>query len=183
MSKRKKTTISYSSIINDDERKSINSNVVARVGGSSNFGGGSDDEEIIDDTNNGSNGRSKTDIVSNTDPNCVKFDVGGRIFKVRRSLLESFPETMLARSASDLWNTTTSAVFEAVSTSQDDTSKKKRAVKKNRVHHEQQQQQPIFIDRDSHRFSYVLDYMRDGCVVVLPVTISKESFLTELQYF
>jgi BTB/POZ domain len=47
----------------------------------------------------------------------------------------------------------------------------------------QQKQLPIFIDRDSNRFSYVLDYMRDGCIVVLPVSISKESFLTDLEYY
>ena len=45
--------------------------------------------------------------------------------------------------------------------------------------------EPIFIDRDGDRFRYVLDYMRDG-KVILPynsVVVTKESLLVELQYF
>jgi BTB/POZ domain len=41
---------------------------------------------------------------------------------------------------------------------------------------------PIFIDRDSTRFGYVLDYMRDG-KVTLPITISKDCFVSDLNYF
>ena len=39
-----------------------------------------------------------------SEPETYSFNVGGRIFEVRRSLLESFPQTMLARSASEAWN-------------------------------------------------------------------------------
>ena len=39
-----------------------------------------------------------------SEPETYSFDVRGRIFKVRRSLLESFPQTMLARAASEVWN-------------------------------------------------------------------------------
>jgi BTB/POZ domain len=95
----------------------------------------------------------------------VVFDVGGRIFKVRRSLLDSYPDTMLARSASVLWNPTTNS-------QQDDNAGGKGS-----------SQKPIFIDRDGLRFSYILDYMRDGGVVTLPLTVSRESFVKELEYF
>jgi len=39
-----------------------------------------------------------------------------------------------------------------------------------------------FIDRNGERFQYVLDYMRDQ-KVYLPLTVSKEAFLLDLQYF
>ena len=45
--------------------------------------------------------------------------------------------------------------------------------------------EPIFIDRDGDRFRYVLDFMRDG-KVILPynsVVVTKESLLVEFQYF
>ena len=77
--------------------------------------------------------------------------MGGRIYEVRRSLLDMYPNTILARSASDEWKN------EADS-------------------------QPIFLDRDSERFRYCLDYMRDG-KVVLPPTESREAFIQELEYF
>jgi hypothetical protein len=40
----------------------------------------------------------------------------------------------------------------------------------------------IFIDRDGDRFRYILDYMRDGNVV-LPCTVSKEAVLADLEYY
>ena len=43
--------------------------------------------------------------------------------------------------------------------------------------------EPLFIDRDGERFRYVLDFMRDGPKVSLPVTVSKEGFLKDLDYF
>ena len=81
----------------------------------------------------------------------VSFNVGGRIYEVRHSLLDMYPNTILARSASDEWKN------EADS-------------------------QPIFLDRDSERFRYCLDYMRDGNVE-LPPTESREAFIQELEYF
>jgi BTB/POZ domain len=98
-------------------------------------------------------------VVAND--NIVTFDVGGRLFRVRRTLLHSFPDTMLARSACDLWKENK----ENIDTTSPCTDK------------------PIFIDRDSTRFSCVLDFMRDSCSVDLPVTVTKDSFLRELQYF
>ena len=40
---------------------------------------------------------------------------------------------------------------------------------------------PIFIDRDSDRFAFCLDYMRDNGKVYLPETISKMALLEELR--
>ena len=42
---------------------------------------------------------------------------------------------------------------------------------------------PLFIDRDGERFRYVLDYMRDGPTISLPVTVSKDGFLMDLDFF
>jgi hypothetical protein len=86
-------------------------------------------------------------------PVTVHFNVGGTHYEVSRSLIESFPDTMLARICSETWQ-------------KDD----------------EDGNEPIFIDRDSERFRYVLDYMRDT-KVSLPLSISKEAFLRDLQYF
>jgi BTB/POZ domain len=99
---------------------------------------------------------------NNVIDNVVTFNVGGRIFQIRRTLLDSYPDTMLARAASDLWK----EKIEIISPTTTDCVKK-----------------PIFIDRDSTRFACVLDFMRDSCSIDLPVTVTKESFLRELQYF
>ena len=40
----------------------------------------------------------------------------------------------------------------------------------------------IFIDRDGYLFRHVLNYLRDG-KVILPITIDKNAFLFELQYY
>ena len=79
------------------------------------------------------------------------FDIGGRVFKVRRALLDSFPSTILARAASEQWQG-------------DETDK------------------AIFMDRDSERFRYCLDYMRDG-KVELPLRESKFALLKDLEYY
>ena len=78
-----------------------------------------------------------TDQAANT----VYFDVGGTKYKVSRSLLESFPDTMLARMASEYWTNPRHSGTEA---------------------------NPLFIERDGERFRLVLDYMRDGGSVSLP---------------
>ena len=43
--------------------------------------------------------------------------------------------------------------------------------------------EPLFIDRNEERFRYVLDFMREGPKDSLPVTVSKEGFLRDLDYF
>jgi len=49
---------------------------------------------------------------------------------------------------------------------------------------DQKKDLPIFVDRDGDRFRYVLDYMRDGQKVNLPIlTVAKEGFLKDLEYY
>jgi hypothetical protein len=44
--------------------------------------------------------------TNNTKRVIVCFDVGGRIYKIRHTIVDTFPESMLSRVASELWNTT-----------------------------------------------------------------------------
>lgn len=62
----------------------------------------------------------------------VSFNVGERLFDVRHSLLDAFPKSILARSASEEWQAVDGT------------------------------ERSIFFDRDGDRFRYCLDYMRDG---------------------
>jgi BTB/POZ domain len=62
----------------------------------------------------------------------VTFDIGGTKYRVSRTLIEAFPESMLCSISSERW--------------------KKGCKKKD----------DIFIDRNGSRFEYVLDYMRDS---------------------
>mmetsp|Transcript_41211 Transcript_41211/g.80648 ORF Transcript_41211/g.80648 Transcript_41211/m.80648 type:complete len:154 (+) Transcript_41211:69-530(+) len=64
----------------------------------------------------------------------VIFDVGGKKYKVARTLLEAHPNSMLATMASERW--------------QKDTH----------------QTEGLFLERDCARFGLCLDYMRDGRV-------------------
>jgi hypothetical protein len=80
----------------------------------------------------------------------VKFNVGGRLYEVSRSLIEKFPSTVLARMTSETWQKDPEAT--------------------------------LFIDRDSDRFRFCLDYMRDG-EVWLPLNAPKEGILLDLDYF
>jgi BTB/POZ domain len=102
------------------------------------------------------------DDTHNINGNTVTFNVQGRVFRVRRSLLDSYPNTKLAQSASGI----------CIQGKQDTTTATSKS-----------NENLILIDRDSTRFAFVLDYMRDGCCIDLPAAISRESFLHELQYF
>lgn len=82
------------------------------------------------------------------------FNIGGKSFQVSRDLLDKYPESMMLRVVAELWE------------QERKTSKVK----------------SIFIDRDGDRFVYVLDYMRNGSVT-LPITVSKDSFLSDLNYY
>ena len=97
-------------------------------------------------------------MSSHDDNNNVTFNVGGRMYQVRRSFLDAFPNTLLARAASKEWRNDDDEGSTTTCTAS------------------------IFIDRDGERFRYVLDYMRDG-KVHLPLTESKAALLHELQYF
>lgn len=94
--------------------------------------------------------------MQNTNSSTIRLNVGGTSYEVSRSTIEKYPDTMLARMVSEAWS------------SDDGSDKDKKA---------------LFIDRDGERFRYVLDYMRDGSDVSLPVLVSKEGFLKDLEYF
>lgn len=84
----------------------------------------------------------------------VRLDVGGRTFKVSRSLINQHDTTMLARLVSDTWQ----------------------SVK------DSEKSSNLFIDRDGDRFAYVLDFLRYGRVT-LPCHIPRELFLLDLDFF
>ena len=100
---------------------------------------------------------SSSNSNSNSNAATVRFNVGGTIYEVSRSLLEQHPNTMLTRMVSKTWLG-----------EEEDNERKDEA---------------LFIDRSGARFEYVLDFMRDGPKVSLPVTVSKEGFLKDLDYF
>ena len=83
----------------------------------------------------------------------ITFNVGGTIYEVSQSLLQYFPNTMLARAASETWSKKTNA-----------------------------KNDPIFMDRNGERFAFILDYMRDN-KIVLPLTITKEALIDDLNYY
>jgi BTB/POZ domain len=103
-------------------------------------------------------------IIMGANTETVTFDVGGHIFKIKRSLLEMYPSSILYKSMNDERD-------QWVDEDSDFDSLQKSIVKH------------IFIDRDGYRFSYVLDYMRDDGKVILPVSISKEAFINELTHY
>ena len=75
----------------------------------------------------------------------VGFNVGGTIFEVSKSLIDKYPGTLLSTLVSKRW-------------AKEDGS--------------EGGSDPIFIERDSARFCYVLDYMRNGGKVFLPEMVS-----------
>ena len=97
--------------------------------------------------------------MQNTNSATIRLNVGGTSYEVSRSTIEQYPDTMLARMVSEAWNSDDSG---------DESDKDKKE---------------LFIDRNGERFQYVLDYMRDGSDVSLPVLVSKEGFLKDLEYF
>ena len=86
----------------------------------------------------------------------IRLNVSGTKYEVERSLLEQYPDTMLARLVSSRWNN---------------------------IHEEKAKDiEEIFIGRDGARFSYILDYMRDH-KVFLPASISKKAIMLDFKYF
>lgn len=83
----------------------------------------------------------------------ITFNVGGKIYSVKQSLLNRYPETMLGITSS-LWN-----------------------------NNEHNNNEPIFIDRNGDRFSYIIDYMRDQQKIMLPFSITKESIVKDLEFY
>ena len=91
-----------------------------------------------------------------TPPTTILFNVGGTKYEVSKSLLEMFPDTMLAALASPRWYPEAN---------------------------DEEALKPIFIDRNGERFQYVLDYMRDDGTVYLPNDIPPDAIIAELEYF
>ena len=102
--------------------------------------------------------------TASTEDAMVRLNVGGHRYDVPRSLFELYPRSMLARLVSDEWNT------DEINNHDDGSSD----------YHEDDT--IIFIDRNGHRFQYVLDYMRDR-EVNLPMTESIEATRKELEYY
>ena len=100
-------------------------------------------------------------------PRTVQFDVGGKLCRVSRSLLNAYPDTLLARLAS-----------------KGNTKRWKRWNKNNDQHTDDDlSQSPIlFVDGNGDRFQYILDYMRDK-EVHLPLSVPKAAILRDLEYY
>lgn len=113
-----------------------------------------------DNDNDNANGNNDTNAIT------VRFNVGGRIYEVSRSLLDLFPNTMLSRMVSDMWQE-----VQVARNGDGDGDDQNEAAPL------------IFVDRNGDRFQYVLDYMRDGQKASLPFTVSKEGFLKDLEYY
>jgi hypothetical protein len=102
-------------------------------------------------------------LLFETTTETVQFDVGGKVFRVARSLIEQHDQTMLARLVSERWQT--------------------QCDEKKDGHEEgESETKPIFIDRNGDNFEFVLDYLRYG-KVNLPYLLPKENFLRDLDYF
>jgi len=84
----------------------------------------------------------------------VRLNVGGHKYTISCSTIELYPNSMIARLVSKEWN------------NDEDTNN----------------DNVVFIDRDGHRFRYVLDYMRDQ-EINLPMTESLQAIKKELVYF
>jgi hypothetical protein len=91
----------------------------------------------------------------------VRFNIGGTKYEVSRSVIDKFPDSMLAKICSDTWNNNDKTGDDDDGT--DDESE-------------------IFIERDGERFRYVLDYMRDGSVQI-PLSIPRGQLVMDLEYY
>ena len=90
-------------------------------------------------------------------PKRFKLNVGGTKYEVSDSLLDQFQDSMLRRITSDTWNDTD-------------------------VFLDPDQNQEIFIERDGARFQFVLDYMRDGKVVI-PLSVPRTQLISDMEYY
>lgn len=121
---------------------------------------------------------------SSSNSKTVRFNVGGKIYDVSRSLLEQHPNTMLSRLASNTW-CFGSQLHGREEEEEDGKEAKKDNNKnnKNKKHSKSSSCNSLFIERNGDRFQYCLDYMRDGGIVNLPPTVPKEALLQDLLYY
>ena len=97
---------------------------------------------------------TRSEMAAATSTTIVRFNVGGTKYDVARSLLDQYPDSMLARITSDRWEQG------ATNPSNDE----------------------IFLERNGDRFQYVLDYMRDA-KVELPLSIPRGQFIADMEYY
>lgn len=110
---------------------------------------------------------NKFTAMTGPSENTVTFNVGGHHYQVSRSLLDLEPHCMLTRAASETWCRKTSCG--------DCCKEDFNSFPPNHEHE-------IYIDRNGSRFQYVLDYLRDGRII-LPMTECREAIIQELHYF
>jgi BTB/POZ domain len=94
---------------------------------------------------------------SPTSSTSIKFNVGGSIYQISKSLLDRYPDSMLASISSDQW-------------------------REGSLLNGSDNKNEIFVDRNGERFQYVLDYMRDSRVE-LPLSIPRGQFVLDMEYF
>jgi hypothetical protein len=92
----------------------------------------------------------------------VRFNIGGTKYEVSRSVIDKFPDSMLAKICSDTWNNSSKTDDDEDAGSGDESE--------------------IFIERDGERFRYVLDFMRDGSVQI-PLSIPRGQVVMDLEYY
>ncbi len=123
----------------------------------------------------------------------VKFNVGGQLHQVSRSLLEMYPNTLLHKLVSELWCVPAGngdgdgdVTDEIKTNNSDDTvptsGKTVTEDKPNIDGNNDDVDDVIFIDRDGQLFRHILNYLRDSRVV-LPVSIDMNTFIHELSYY
>ena len=156
-----------------------------------------DSFSITIDTNNMGDGFSKT----NGDKT-VRFNVGGTIYDVSRSLLDLYPDTMLARMTSSTWypkgyddgsegdrsnesnqNEDEYGKGKAVVEEMTSDDEEEKGEERNSNEDRKRKAPALFIERDCKRFRYCLDYMRNNGLVSLPADVSKRALLRDLEYY
>ncbi len=143
----------------------------------------------------------------------IKFNVGGQIYEITRSLLDMYPNTILSKLVSDQWMQQRRGrcnkvlvplkYEEAIEEEENDGDDNHDGKDEKELGHNHddddgdeyneydeydafqgdgKRMNCIFIDRDGLLFRFVLNYLRDG-KVVLPITVDKNTFLHELSYY
>ena len=97
--------------------------------------------------------------MTTNSPKTVRLNVGGTKYEISTSLIDMYPDTMLARMISDRWQQHDDDDNDGTTT-----------------------EEGVFIDRNGVRFQYVLDYMRDQ-KVHSAIGASCASIRKELEYF
>eukprot|EP00525_Craspedostauros_australis_P011789 CAMPEP_0198120994 /NCGR_PEP_ID=MMETSP1442-20131203/30917_1 /TAXON_ID= /ORGANISM="Craspedostauros australis, Strain CCMP3328" /LENGTH=231 /DNA_ID=CAMNT_0043779739 /DNA_START=141 /DNA_END=836 /DNA_ORIENTATION=+ len=110
---------------------------------------------------------------SDKNASVVSFNVGGKIFTVSTATLTKFSKSTLFRLANDDTRASPTSVRSFVGTARNENIQNNTS---------QDAQPPIFLDGNSTRFEYVLDYMRND-KVFLPQTIPREAFLNDLETY